>query len=299
MVRILSHTLKKKEGFEGQKSIVLPRKIITEFCNSNPIGRGLYITDIGYYPKAKYHFRKRTHGSDQHILIYCVEGRGSVQVLKHKYDLQPGLFAIIPAGSAHNYAASEEESWTIYWIHFTGHQSQKMAEMMQQKINGYCGRVEFKQRRIDLFDDMYACLERGYGHDNLSYANMCLYHFVSSFLYDDQFNVSQKVQGDDPVEMSISYMQQHLSQLLSLEEIARSVNFSTSHYSALFRKKTGYSPIEYFNHLKVQRACQYLHFTDLRVKEIADKLGFDDPYYFSRLFSKLMGMSPNQYRVKK
>jgi Transcriptional regulator containing an amidase domain and an AraC-type DNA-binding HTH domain len=291
--------LKKKEGFRGQKSIVLPRKIITEFCNSNSIANGMYITDIGYYPKAQYHFRKRPHGSEQHILIYCVEGRGHTQILKNKYDLQPGSFVIIPAGSSHSYAASETESWTIYWIHFTGPLSGKMVYTMIQKMNGYHSTVEFKQKRIDLFDDMYACLERGYGNDNLCYANMCLFHFISSFVYDDQFNLSQKVHAADPVEMSISFMQQHIASLLSLEAIARSVNFSTSHYSALFRKKTGYAPIEYFNHLKIQRACQYLHFTDLRVKEIADKLGFDDPYYFSRLFSKLMGMSPNQYRMKK
>ena len=63
--------------------------------------------------------------------------------------------------------------------------------------------------------------------------------------------------------------------------------------------KTGFSPIEYFNHLKVQKACQYLLFTDLRVKEIADKLGIEDPYYFSRMFSKLMGMSPGTYRTKR
>jgi AraC-like DNA-binding protein len=46
-------------------------------------------------------------------------------------------------------------------------------------------------------------------------------------------------------------------------------------------------------------ACQYLHFTELRVKEIADKLGIEDPYYFTRLFTKLMSMSPNQYRSSK
>ena len=108
--------------------------------------------------------------------------------------------------------------------------------------------------------------------------------------------LSDKKQEADTVELSISYMQQHISELLSLDELARVVNFSTSHYSALFRKKTGFSPIEYFNHLKIQKACQFLHFTDLRVKEIADKLGIEDPYYFSRMFSRLMGVSPNQYR---
>jgi AraC-like DNA-binding protein/mannose-6-phosphate isomerase-like protein (cupin superfamily) len=291
--------LKKREGFQGQKSIVLPRKIITEFNNTTAAASGLYITDIGYYPKAKYHYRQRGHGSEQHILIYCVEGKGRVQVLKNSYALQPGSFVIIPAGHAHNYASEEEDSWTIYWIHFTGLQSKKLVDMLKQKLNGYCSKVTFVQKRLDLFDDMYACLERGYGNDNLGYANVCLYHFLTSFLYEDQFNLAERSLANDPVEFSISYMQQNIAKALSLEEIARSVNFSASHYSALFRKKTGFAPIEYFNHLKIQLACQYLHFTELRVKEIAYKLGIEDPYYFTRLFTKLMGMSPNLYRSSK
>ena len=94
-------------------------------------------------------------------------------------------------------------------------------------------------------------------------------------------------------------MNKKIDYMMSLEEIAKSVNLSSSHFSALFKKKTGFSPIEYYNHLKIQKACQYLLFTDLRVKEISYKLGINDPYYFSRLFSKVMGMAPNDYRVKR
>ncbi len=54
-----------------------------------------------------------------------------------------------------------------------------------------------------------------------------------------------------------------------------------------------------FNHLKTQKACQYLQFTDLRVNEIADRLGIEDPYYFSRMFTKIVGVSPNKYRGKR
>jgi AraC-like DNA-binding protein len=228
-----------------------------------------------------------------------VEGQGNAQVGKKKYILHPGSFIIIPASEHHSYSASEADSWTIYWVHFKGAVSGKLVEALQRKINGYCGTVEFQAKRLGLFEDMYTCLERGYSNDNLGYSNTCLYHYLASFIYDDKFMLSEKKQEADTIESSISYMQQNISQLLTLDELARRVNFSTSHYSALFRKKTGFSPIEYFNHLKIQKACQFLHFTDLRIKEIADKLGIEDPYYFSRMFSKLMGVSPNQYRGKK
>ena len=57
----------------------------------------------------------------------------------------------------------------------------------------------------------------------------------------------------------------HLSQILQLSEIAQTVNVSVSHYSFLFRKKTGFAPVEYFIQLKIQKACQYLLFTDLHI----------------------------------
>lgn len=291
--------LKKKEGFAGQRSIVLPRKILAGISDSNPLSERLYITDIGYYPKARHHYRQRIHGVDQHILIYCVEGRGKAEIAKKKYEVGPGSFIIIPAGEQHRYSASEENSWTIYWVHFKGADARKLVAALMEKTH-HQGTVAFQASRIGLFEDIYACLERGYGNDNLAYANICLYHFVASFIYQDKFNLADNRQAaGDAVELSINYMQENLVRSLSLEEIAASVNFSVSHYSALFRKKTGFSPIEYFNHLKMQKACQYLLYTDLRVKEIADNLGIDDPFYFSRVFNKLMGMSPNQYRVRR
>jgi AraC-like DNA-binding protein len=94
-------------------------------------------------------------------------------------------------------------------------------------------------------------------------------------------------------------MQQNLDMPLTLNELAAEVHISPSHYSALFRKKTGYPPLEYFNHMKIQKACQYLQFTNLQVKEIAYKLGINDPSYFSRFFTNVMGQSPNLYRSRK
>lgn len=66
----------------------------------------------------------------------------------------------------------------------------------------------------------------------------------------------------------------------------------------LFKQVTGYSPIDYYMRLKIQRACQYLDLTDYSVKEISKNVGIEDPYYFSRMFSKIMGQSPSDYRKR-
>lgn len=291
--------LRKKEGFAGQRAIVLPRPILTKYCSTNPLVAGAYITDIGYYPKAKFHYRERTHGSDQHILIYCCEGNGTAQIKKEGYELNPGDFIMIPQGVAHHYSADEKSPWTIYWIHFKGNITRNILNTFHSKNNSYKGSVDYQDSRVRLFEDMYSNLEMGYSNDNLCYANMCLQHFLTSFIFNDNYNVADKKQSIDTINVSVSYMQQHIHEMIALKTMAQSVNLSASHFSSLFRKKTGFPPIEYFNHLKVQKACQYLLFTELRIKEIADKLGIEDQYYFSRMFTKLMGMSPVAYRTKR
>ncbi|MBN8854581.1 MAG: AraC family transcriptional regulator [Sphingobacteriales bacterium] len=289
---------KKKDGFQGQKAIVLPRDIIDKYCVGNPLISAAYITDIGYYPRAKFHYRIRPQGIDQHILVYSHEGSGWAEIGDRKYTIHPGNFFIAPAGQYHRYAADAKDPWSIYWIHCKGPAVDAFIKTYFEKIDSFCGTLRFDDGRITLFDQMCKTLERGYGYDNLNYSNMILPHFLASFLFDEGLNEASRDNPQDLVALSISYMQKNMDKMLSVDALADQVNISASHYSFLFKKNTGFPPIEYFNHLKIQKACQYLQFTEMRVKEIANKVGIEDPYYFSRLFTKIMSMSPKDYRNK-
>lgn len=94
----------------------------------------------------------------------------------------------------------------------------------------------------------------------------------------------------------IHYMQENIGTQLSLSDFAKNFKYSNSHFSALFLKETGVSPINYYLHLKMQKACQYLELTNMKLFEIATKTGFNEPAYFSRIFTKIIGMSPSEYR---
>lgn len=288
--------LRKRQGFAGQQLIVLPKKIITDFLTKDPITRQVYITDIGYYPKAHFHYVERSAGIGQHILIYCVEGKGWIDIHKKKLDIGPSQFITIPAHTPHRYSASEKDPWTIYWIHFKGDISAHIVDLVLQNAKNFQPQVTYSENRIRLFREIYANLEKGYSADNLRYVNMIFYHFLSSLLYDDKFNYIENKNEPDILAETIALMQQKVHEVLSLNELAAVAKLSVSHFSAVFRKKTGYAPIEYFNHLKVQKACQYLLLSAMPVKQIAASLGMDDPYYFSRMFTKLMGASPTDYR---
>lgn len=93
-------------------------------------------------------------------------------------------------------------------------------------------------------------------------------------------------------------MQKNINKKLSLEEIAESVRYSPSHFGQPFLKKTGHTPLNYFTHMKIQKACQLLDFSDMKIKEIADKLSFYDQYHFTKVFIKILGESPSSYKKR-
>jgi AraC-like DNA-binding protein/quercetin dioxygenase-like cupin family protein len=294
----MMHGIRKREGFEGQKAIVLPKKI-REVCSYTPPVNSLYITDIGFYPRATFHYRERPQGVSQNIFIYCTEGKGWVEVPAGKFAVNPNEYIIIPADMPHKYGADEESPWTIHWVHFKGTQSPSYASLLSKELREFVTYSPFLDERIRIFDSIYKALESGYSLDNLMFSAVSFSYFLASFSFTDKFASAHHTIEKDAVDISIEYMQNHLDSPLSLEVIASSINLSVSHYSSIFRKKTGYSPIVYFNHLKIQHACQYLQFTTLRVNEIASKLGVLDQYYFSRMFTKIMGISPLEYRNRK
>jgi transcriptional regulator GlxA family with amidase domain len=115
-------------------------------------------------------------------------------------------------------------------------------------------------------------------------------------------NFSGSVEHSGPetalrIEQSVAFMAQHLDRPLQVATLAARANISPSHFFALFKRRIGSAPMDYFTRLRMQRACGLLEGTSLSVKEIASKLGYDDPFYFSRVFKSVNRVAPSDYRV--
>lgn len=91
-------------------------------------------------------------------------------------------------------------------------------------------------------------------------------------------------------------MRNNIHQDLSLDTLAHYSRLSKFHFSKKFKELTDTSPIQHFINMKMQYACSELDNKNDSIKHIAESLGYADPYYFSRLFKKIVGMSPKQYR---
>jgi len=290
--------MKKEDGFPGQISFVIPERILT-LVKGNPLIADLYITDIGYYPLARHHFRERPTGSSQFILIYCVEGQGEIRLNETTHIVSADHFFIIPAGMSHAYLSDEQNPWSIYWIHFSGLKAGNFTRFACQAMAIERSRTSRINDRLDLFSEIFRNLDRGFSIETLEYVNLCLPHLLASFTHLSQFRLIKESGEKDPVAQSINFMLENLPKKLKLEEIAAETGLSASHYSRLFVNRTGHSPIDYFIQLKIQRACRLLDNSGWMIADVAREMGFDDQFYFSRVFRKVMGMSPVEYRKRR
>lgn len=291
--------VRKKDGFLGERSIVLAPMVV-EMEESDSLVSSLYLTDIGFYPQASYHYRNRQQGISQHVLIYCVDGNGWYRIDGKEYKVKKNQYFILPAGLPHSYGAEEGGSWTIYWVHFRGELAYEYAKgaASPQTIN-----VTTESRisdRNNIFEEILNTLEDGQDLEHLRYTSSLLHHYLASMRYLKQYRNAAKPKDaekdDSVISAAIHYMKENMERKLSLQEIARYVGYSPCHFSTMFKKETGNSPLNYFNELKIQRACHLLAHTDMKINQVSMKIGIDDCLYFSRLFSKTMGMSPRDYR---
>ena len=288
-----------KQGFKGQRLIAISPEIILN-SQHNPINKTLYITKIGFFPLVKYHYNNKENGVDYFIILYCTSGEGWCRIGEKYFIVKENQYIILPPSTPYSFGANDINPWTIYWIHFKGTLASTFLNIPIIPFQILPESNSRLQDRIQLFEEIYANLELSFHSDHYSYASICLYHFLGSFKYVEQF---RRIRNVDMVENGFSekviyYMRENVEHNLTLEQLSTHFSLSASHFSARFQQETKLSPIKYFITLKIERACQYIELSKMKITDIYPKLGFQDAAYFSRTFTKIMGISPTRYRER-
>lgn len=282
---------RKRDGFRGEKMIILPTEAFSDYVE-HPLVRRLFLTDIGFFPEATDHYRERKEGIEEYVFIFCTEGKGVISVNGKEYMLNRNEAFCIPRFQSHYYYACAEQPWSILWVHFKG-----------EDVHFYpvdqCHIIKFTSiyatnRMMFLFELLFRVLEVNYTLGNFIYISQVLSLILAETYMREKGN--QTIIQNKHVTDVIRYMQKYMEENMTLEQIVEEFGLSKSYLNAIFKKHTQHAPMDFYINMKMKEACKLLKTTDLYIYQVAQRLGYKDQYYFSRIFSKVVGVSPKEYK---
>jgi AraC-like DNA-binding protein len=288
----------KKDGFENEYLFVLPQET-AERLSKNDLFNSLLVTDIGYFPMARYHFRQRPEGCLTSILMYCSAGSGFYSINgSDRQTLSAGQVIIIPPNTPHVYGASKEAPWSVYWVHSNGLFFESYYKLLSSRLPVEITDIMGNTIK-ELFRQCFTLLKTPWQIEEYFYVCQLTGTIMAMIsCTGKESDPEVVVQTNRSITKTITFIKDHLHDKIELDDLTRVSNLGRSQLHNLFRRATGYAPIEYFLHAKIQAASKDLYFSELPVKDIAFSYGIDDPYYFSRIFKKIMGVSPQRYRYQ-
>ncbi len=303
------------EGFANQRIAVIPRPIVRRYVH-DPMVSDLFPTDAGHFPHAANHRVFRAAGTPELVLIYCMRGKGWVQHTccgrregardgfpRREVSLRgdrnaavtPGSLVVLPPNQSHAYGADESDPWHIYWVHLVGKKVPSLMSSLAEPVVALAAPHEIGP----LFEDVIGVLEAGYGPDQILLASSAAWMLCAHLLVALRRGPDSGPSSDQRVDTVIAHMAHHLTRAMRLDHLAAMANLSTQHFAEVFKRRTGFSPIDYFLRLRLRRAMEMVMTTEQPMKQIAIACGFESQLYFSRQFRRIYGSAPTRFRESK
>jgi len=251
------------------------------------------------------------HQHDYYQLVYCQKGVGKITVGETVYNAVPGRGYLIKPMEEHD--ITPKELFRLAEVKFTVEDPALDSGLRQLPTELEID--EHASLRLSLKDVIREGLaDAMYSHEATN-AALCLFLIRllrkndvaavhepwRSFYFDAP---KRRAAGDDPeraldFSMVIDYIERHLSEPITLEDLAKVVHFEKSYLATQFKKLWGISPIRYVNYVRIERAKALLAATDKSVTQIASEVGFASIHYFCRYFKEKEKLTPNEYRLQR
>lgn len=248
-------------------------------------------------------------------IYYVLEGEATIHLAEHNVRLLPRHLYFIPAYTVHSYEC--HGLFVHYYLHvYEGFKN----EMNLQEVYELPIEVEGSEVAAKLFEHLCNRLpEARLPHSDPNsydtsaqtsdyvqrYRDMALWEkmelrgamlmIMSHFIRQAKPRVWTQ---DERMKRVLEYVHSHISDSINIEQLADVACITKPYFIRLFKQEFGFPPVQYINRKKVERAQLLLFTTDKAVKEVAFILGFSDQNYFIRLFRKLTGITPQEYRRK-
>jgi AraC family transcriptional regulator, arabinose operon regulatory protein len=292
--------IKLNTGFSGERYIHIPLPLL-DLMKDDPLSADLHIHSLGFFAHARYHYVIRNKGCQEYILIYCREGKGKITLNGREIKIEPNQLIVLPPNIPHRYEADHTNPWSIYWVHFMGAKAEIFSRKLYEPVFAAQTENSRIEVRLELFEEIFNTLRRGFNIDNLNFANIVFAHFLATFTHAEQFQQQKRSSeySNNVISRVVHYMNENIENNLTIHDFASYCGYSPSYFYRKFMREMEIAPMNYFTNMKINKASILLVTTNMQVSQIAAKVGYKDSFHFSRVFSKTLGISPNQFRKEK
>jgi AraC-like DNA-binding protein len=227
-------------------------------------------------------------------LVYISKGKGSLEVHEKSYQFNQGCAFLTIPGIFHRYRPLFETGWHEYWVGFKGSFFEGMMDRDILSTEKMFFKPGLNNRIIELFR---LVLEEVKDQKPLYQFRSCsvIISLIAEIFTAErrrtQPNYYQKI-----VEQAKIIMEKNCFGSINISSICRQVGISVPRLNEIFKTYTSMTPYQYYIHIKIEKAQRLLEEKDVSVKEAAYRLGFDDQYYFSRLFKNKTGFTPAEWK---
>ena len=232
-----------------------------------------------------------------HFVLF---GRGTIETADGRmYKLNRGESFLLYQGEYYNYYPDPQDPWTYIWVELTG---ENLESMFRQ-----CGFTKENFHRalseFDIYVELLKSMKDSFDESDVQQMRTCAYLILIMSRCIEQVREGRVdfkiIRKRRQVRDILTYMHNNFSLPLTIEEIAAENGLAVRTLTALFAETLQMTPVQYMNAYRVSVACERFQITDMSISEVAKWSGFDDVKYFSRVFRKEKGMSPQEYKKTK
>lgn len=237
-------------------------------------------------------------GYHMHIVV---KGKGTLIVNERQENVKAGQIFITKPEEETKYCADRIEPWSYGWITFDGNRSKEYVEAagFTDGVNVLDCNIE-TSRFIVLMQQM---LDRPQLNLSSDLYRMGIVYQLIALAVESHYKTQQRTEHyhhftpDDYVDYVMNFINRNYA-TVRVSDLADNIGISREYLASIFKKKNGISPREYILDKRLSKSCELLDSTELSVKEIALKVGYDNALTFSKMFKRKYGISPKYYREK-
>jgi AraC-like DNA-binding protein/quercetin dioxygenase-like cupin family protein len=225
---------------------------------------------------------------------YVALGRGTIKLQDQTHPLEPGRIFSYGPGVSHHIRSDARQPLVKYFVDFAGRTAVKLLEQCALRP-GTISQVYPPHALQGLFDELIACGLRA-RRDQTELCRRLLECLILK-AHADQLPVTAMAQpAFHTYQQCREYIGRHFLRLGTLAQIAAECHVSHAYLCRLFRRYDQQSPYQYLLQLKMRAAAEWLHTPGSLVKQVAERVGFADPFHFSRVFKAVLGVAPETFR---